>query len=107
MQFIQAVKPCMTTVLKRTVTVFGNSRSSLKVGTNRDACTLSATTNMMTSVAIKISTIIIKCQSFEYFISCKEERSHYEESSYKLVQKEWYGICSSPSQLKNISAVVM
>jgi len=61
-------------VHKHTVMVLGNSRSSLRVGTNRDACTLSATTNMMTSAAIKISTIIIKCQSFEYFISCKEER---------------------------------
>ena len=70
---------------QHTVMVLGNSRSTLRVGTNRDACTLSATTNMMTSAAIKISTIIIKCQSFEYFISCKEERYHYVINFFTIV----------------------
>jgi len=54
-----------------TLTICGNSLSSLCVGTNRDACTLLAITKIMMSVIMNTSTMSIRCQSFENFISCR------------------------------------
>jgi len=56
-----------------TLTLCGDSLSSLWVGTTQDASTLSAITKIMNqmSVIMNTSTMSIRCQSFENFISCR------------------------------------